>query len=387
MATDPRPDAPATADAFLVAPTNVATQRLFVAGTRMNDGKTTSCLGIFAALQQRFGKVGFIKPVGQRFVTIDGQLIDEDSILLERTFNVQVPIQSMSPIAIDGTFTRRYLESPDQMNAELIDKLCRAFDRASWEKNVTIIEGSGHAGVGSVFDMSNARVAKILKAKAIIVSRGGIGQPIDEIALNKALFDKEGVEVIGAIINKVQPDKMELVRKYCTLALDKLGIPLLGLLPEMKQLSSPNLQQVAEQIDGEWMNRGQDTANRRVKNIIIGAMTATGILDAISQGTLLITPGDREDIIMAVLSYSSAKDAEAISGIVLTRGIVPHQRLHRLISKSEIPVILAPGDSYAVASRIHSMTVKTQPGDSDKIPLIKNIVQENIDLDRLVASF
>ena len=382
MATNP----PTPVAEYLTAPVNTATKRIFVAGTRMNDGKTTSCLGLFAALQHRFAKVGFIKPVGQRFVTIDGQLIDEDSILLDRTFDVQVPIQSMSPIAIDGTFTRRYLEDPGPMNAELVDRLCRAFDRASWEKNVTIIEGSGHAGVGSVFDMSNARVAKILKAKAIIVSRGGIGQPIDEIALNKALFDQEGVEVIGAIINKVQTDKTELVRKYTSLALAKLGIPLLGLLPEIKQLSSPNLQQVAEQIDGEWMNRETGSGNRRVKNIIIGAMTATGILDAISQGTLLITPGDREDIIMAVLSYCAAKDAEAIAGIVLTLGITPHKRLHALIAKSPIPVILAQGDSYAVASRIHSMTVKTQPDDLDKIPLIKNIVQENIDLARIVAS-
>ncbi|NEQ71161.1 MAG: dethiobiotin synthase, partial [Symploca sp. SIO2D2] len=87
---------------LLTTPTNVATKRIFVAGTRMNDGKTTTCLGLFAALQQKFRKVGFIKPVGQRFVKIDGQLIDEDSILLDKTYNVEVPIQSMSPIDGDG---------------------------------------------------------------------------------------------------------------------------------------------------------------------------------------------------------------------------------------------------------------------------------------------
>ena len=368
-------------------PVNSQTKRIFVAGTRMNDGKTTTCLGLFAALQQRYQKVGFIKPVGQRFVTVGGQLIDEDSILLERTYNVQVPIESMSPIAIDGTFTRRYLDDPDHLNARLVDKLCRAFDRASWEKNFTIIEGSGHAGVGSVFDMSNARVAKILDAKAIIVSRGGIGQPIDEIAMNKALFDQEGVEVIGAIINKVQSDKMDLIRKYTSIALKKLNIPLLGLLPEMEQLASPNLHQVASRIDGEWMNGERESGGRRIRNVIIGAMTASGILDAITPGTLLITPGDREDLIMAVLSYAAAKGEDMIAGIVLTRGIAPHKSLQELIGKSEIPVILAPSDSYSVASRIHSMTVKTQPEDSDKIPVIKKLIQENFDLDQLVSSF
>ena len=368
-------------------PTNVDTKRVFVAGTRMNDGKTTTCLGLFAALQQRFGKVGFIKPVGQRFVQINGQLVDEDSILLEKTFKVEVPITDMSPIAIDGTFTRRYLDDAKNMNAELTDKMVRAFDRASWEKSFTLIEGSGHAGVGSVFDMSNARVAKILGAKAIIVGRGGIGQPIDEIAMNKALFDKEGVEVIGAIINKVQPEKMDLIRKYCGIALKRLGIPLLGLLPEVEVLSSPNLRQIASRIDGEWLHGEKESSNRRINNIVIGAMTATGILDTLHPHTLLITPGDREDIIMAVLSYAATQGEDAAAGIVLTRNITPHPRLQEMIAQSVIPVILAPGDSYTVASRIHSMTVKTQPDDCDKIPVIKKMVQENVDLNALAKSF
>ena len=353
----------------------------------MNDGKTTTCLGLFAALQQRFGQVGFIKPVGQRFVEIDGQLIDEDSVLVEKTYNVETPIESMSPIAIDGSFTKRYLDDPQRMGADLTHRVCSAFDRASWEKNFTLIEGSGHAGVGSVFNMSNARVAKLLGAKAIIVSRGGIGQPIDEIAMNKALFDQEGVDVIGAIINKVQSDKMDYIRKYTGLALKNLGIPLLGLLPEEKVLTSPNLGQIHRRAKGQWLHEVPGTSSRRISNIIIGAMTATGFLDTIRPGTLLITPGDREDIIMAALSYEATSPKDSISGIILTRGIAPHPRLQELIRQSSIPVILADSDSYAVASRIHGMTVKTQPEDSDKIPLIKDMIQNNINLDLLVESF
>ncbi|MCH6255570.1 AAA family ATPase [Puniceicoccaceae bacterium K14] len=371
---------------FLTAPKNQSTKRIFVAGTRMNDGKTTTCLGLFAALLQQYGSVGFIKPVGQRFVKIGGQLIDEDSVLLDKIFNVNAPIDSMSPIAIDGTFTRRYLENPEQTLQKLTDKVCRAFDRASFGMDFTLIEGSGHAGVGSVFDMSNARVAKILNAKAIIVSRGGIGQPLDEIAMNKALFDKEGVEVIGAIINKVQIDKIDLVRKYTTLGLKKLGIPLLGLLPERKVLTSPNLLQVADKIKGEWLNGKNESGTRRINKIIIGAMTATSILDSVAPGTLLITPGDREDIIMAVLSFSASRGDNSVAGIVLTRGIVPHPRLREMIGESSIPIIIAKDDSYTVASNIHSMTVKTQPQDEDKIPVIKKLTQENLDLDLLHKS-
>ena len=196
---------------LLATPTNQETRRIFVAATRMNDGKTTTCLGLFAALQSLYPRIGFIKPVGQRFIEVQGQHVDEDSHLLDTVFNVRVPIESMSPVTVDGTFTRRYLKNPGPTLAQLKDKICRAFDRVSWEKDFTLIEGTGHAGVGSVFDLSNASVAHLLGAKVILVSPGGIGRPIDEIALNKALFDQAGVEIVGAILNKVDPDKIPVI--------------------------------------------------------------------------------------------------------------------------------------------------------------------------------
>src|SRR5690606_3798376 len=110
----------------------------------------------------------------------------------------------------------------------------------------TLIEGTGHAGVGSVFDLSNARVAKLLNAKAVIVCPGGIGRPIDEIALNKALFDQVGVEVVGAILNKVEEDKMDMIADYAGRGLKRLGVPLLGILPVQPVLARPNLSQIAE---------------------------------------------------------------------------------------------------------------------------------------------
>src|SRR4051812_28765659 len=92
---------------LLREPTNNVTKRIFVAATRMNDGKTTTCLGLFAALLSLYSRVGFIKPVGQRFIEVDGHKVDEDSYLLDVIYNVHVPIESMSPVTVDGTFTRR----------------------------------------------------------------------------------------------------------------------------------------------------------------------------------------------------------------------------------------------------------------------------------------
>ena len=371
---------------LLQAPTNHVTKRLFVAATRMNDGKTTTCLGLFAALQTIFPRMGFIKPVGQRFVEVDGHKIDEDSVLLDKIYDVHVPIESMSPVAVDGTFTRRFLKSPDTMLPELEDIICRAFDRVSWEKDFTLIEGTGHAGVGSVFDLSNARVAKLLEAKVILVTPGGIGRPIDEIALNKALFDHEGVEVVGVILNKVEADKIDLIEDYAGRGLSRLGVPLLGVLPIQQILSAPNLAQIAEHIDGRWLNGRRGGAKQRVERVVVGAMTAKGIVEHLQAGTLIITPGDRDDIILAAISSAQLQPTNTVAGIILTNDIEPHPKLRELLTQTDIPVITAAGESYTITSKINGMTVKTQPEDTDKIPIIKRLITEHVDLDKLLTA-
>lgn len=372
---------------LLTAPRNTTTKRIFIAATRMNDGKTTTSLALFSALRSITERVGFIKPVGQRFVDVDGHRIDEDSVLLSQIFDVEVPIQAMSPIAIHPSFTRDYLDDPKQGHAANIDKMCRAFDRAAYDKDYIIIEGTGHAGVGSVFDLSNADVARRLNAKVIIVARGGIGRPIDEIALNQALFKQAGVEIIGAIINKVEVDKVEMVRKYCQIGLKRMGIPLLGCIPIENSLTAPKLNQVVEEVNGRWLNGREEGSLHRVDRVIIGAMAAKGLVDYLQKGVLIITPGDREDIILSAIATEGIAGSQVISGIILTRNVLPHPKLMDMISKTKIPVIICNEESYDVASKIHNMTVKTQPSDNDKIPIIKDLIVKNIDLKTIQDAF
>src|SRR5258705_9865101 len=141
---------------------NNVTPRVFIAATRQNDGKTTTSLGLIAALQEFYPRIGYIKPVGQRFVEIEEQKIDEDTVLMDSVFRLNCPLVDMSPIAVEPDFTRKYLESAN--TESLVRKLQNAFDRVAWEKDFVLCEGSGHAGVGSVFDLSNAQLAKILRA-------------------------------------------------------------------------------------------------------------------------------------------------------------------------------------------------------------------------------
>lgn len=364
---------------------NTVTPRIFIAATEQNVGKTTTSLGLYGALRKRFGPIGFIKPVGQRFIEIEGKRIDEDSVLIRDTFGTQIPIEDMSPIAVEPDFTRRYIERSN--SEQLVRRIRHSFDRASWEKNFAIIEGTGHAGVGSVFDLSNARVARLLQSKVILVTPGGIGRPIDEAAVNKALFDAEGVEVIGVIMNKVLPSKYDYISDFGRRGFERLGLELLGVMPQERMLSEPTLVDVCGVIRGEVLS-GRDMLRRRASTVMIGAMQAGNVLDRLETNTLLVVPGDREDIILAAISHAVAgtdPHHSNLSALVLSESLRPDSAaIADLIATAPLPIIASPMDSYTIASRIHSMTVKTLPGDSEKIERIQQLVSEHVNVDRIL---
>jgi len=367
---------------LLSSPMNKDTSRIFVAATRMNDGKTTTCLGLTAALQTMGLNVGYIKPIAQRIVQSGEDQVDEDTLLIDGLFSLDIPIAAMSPVAIGPEFTKNYLENPNEIGPQLKDRICRAFDRAAYGKDIIVVEGSGHAGVGSVFGASNADNAKVLGSKALIVAAGGIGKPIDEIALNKALFDQSGVEVVGVILNKVLPDKIDFIRDFASRGLKKLGVPLIGVVPLQETLVYPNLDQVAEETKARWIH--QPAGLRRVRRVVIGAMSARRAAEYFRvNGTLVIVPGDREDLLEAFIEGGGAK---SLSGIILSNGLLPNDALMKKLTDAGIPVAAVEAESFAVTARINNMTVKTMRQDSDKIPIIEKMIRESVDIPALLKS-
>ncbi len=363
---------------------NSVTPRVFVAATEQNVGKTTTSIGLYATLRDRLGAIGFIKPVGQRFIEVDGKRIDEDSVLIRDTFDTQIPIEDMSPIAVEPDFTRRYIEASN--SEQLVRRIRHSFDRACWEKEFAIIEGTGHAGVGSVFDLSNARVAQLLESKVILVTTGGIGRPIDEAAVNHALFQRQGVEVIGVIMNKVLPSKYDYISEFARRGFARLGLELLGVMPQERMLSEPTLVDVCGAIRGDVLC-GEDAMRSRAGTVMIGAMSPDNVLARLEERTLLICPGDRENVLLAALDRARELEPETERGIVaivLSESLLPSASTLNRLRGAPWPVIVSPMDSYTIASRIHSMTVKTLPGDSEKIDRIQSLVSDHVDVDRIL---
>ena len=367
---------------LLQRPMNLDTRRVFVAATRMNDGKTTTCLGLTAALQAMGLHVGYIKPIAQRVVMSGEDQVDEDTLLIDGLFDLNVPIAAMSPVAIGPDFTKQYLENPEEIGPQLKDRICRAFDRTAYGKDIVVVEGSGHAGVGSVFGASNADNARVLGSKAIIVAAGGIGKPIDEIALNKALFDKAGVEVVGAILNKVMPDKVDFIRDFAGRGLRRMGVPLLGVVPLQETLVYPNLDQVADETKARWIH--QPAGLRRVRRVVIGAMSARRSAEYLRvPGTLVIVPGDREDLLEAFIAGAGT---QPLSGVFFSNGLLPDEGIIRRLKEAGIAMAAVEAESFAVTARINNMTVKTMRQDADKIPIIRKMISESVDIPALLRA-
>jgi len=358
---------------------------LFVAATRQNEGKTTVSLGLLSAFHDICPPVGFMKPVGQRYVEVDDVRVDEDVALMRAVFEPECGLADMSPVTVGRSFTRDYIRNPDLAGLE--QRVRAAYERVAEGKRSVIVEGTGHAGVGSVFDMCNARVAKLLGAKVIIVTSGGIGRPIDEVMLNRSLFREYGVEVLGVVLNKVLPQKLEEIAAIVEEGLARQGIDLLGVMPYEEILANPTMRQVLDELHGDLLH-GEDFLSNEIHTVIVGAMTAHRALDYIYRRCLLITPGDREDLILAAMSSCAVgvDRSNCVAGMLLTGGVTPQRNILRLVRRTQIPVVLVEDDSYSAATAVKDIQIKIQPLDRKKIITARRLVKRHVDVQKIVDS-
>lgn len=357
-------------------------KRIFVAATRQNDGKTVVSIGLVLCLKKALPNIGFIKPVGQKYVLVNGEKVDKDSVLMKKICGLSEAVKDMNPIAVEEGFTSRYLDAPDP--TPLHRSIKESYQRVAEGKDMVVIEGTGHAGVGSVFDLSNAEVAGMLNAPVLLISIGGIGRPLDEIALNAALFEKKGVVIKGVIINKVLEEKKAVVEKHVVKGLARMNMKLIGILPFVPLLSQPNIFQVCEVVKGRVL-AGESKFARKIGGVLVGAMTARHALDRFKPNSLLVTPGDREDLILAALSHCTISHGvcDLVCGLVLTGGLQPHKTILDLIKKADVPTILSSAGTYEVASAINGLVGKIREEDTDKIEIARKLVEENIRIEEI----
>jgi len=359
-------------------------RHVYLAATGQNRGKTTVSLGVLDGFLRRGLSTGFMKPVGQRTVIEDGVPADEDAVLMRHVFGLAEPLTQMSPVHIPRGFTQTYIDGGfvEDLPARIRD----AHAAFGTTREILLIEGTGHAGVGAVIDLSNAVVAKMLGAPAVIVSEGGVGRPIDEIVLNAALFERHGVHVAGAIVNKVDLDAKPGLARTLERGLARHGIPLLGVLPYRPLLSNPTLAMVLDVVQGEAISPAPDV-DQVIGGVAIGAMEPEHMLQRIGPRTLVIVPGDRTDVIRTIVGAHANGDPDDVGalGLVLTGGYRPEPAVIDAIRRARLFATLVPEDTYVVASAMHDLLVKTHASDAGKIAEIKALVWEYLFIDRVLG--
>lgn len=380
----PAPAAPpVTSSAPAVTTRPAKIRNLFVTATRPNAGKTAITLGITHALVKSGRNIGFIKPVGSADLESGKHKIDEDTLLISRACNVHCNIDDMNPVSIRSGFPTEFIAKGG--HEALLKKLTASFGRVSEGKEFVVIEGTGHGAVGAAFGLSNAFTAKMFNAKAILVASGGIGHPIDEILLNQRFFLQEGVEILGVIINKVFPHEVEAIEGIARRILEDHGLRLLGAIPYAEELYQPSMMQVLEELRGNLIN-GDQSLTHSLGRILLGAMTPHNALERMSGSQCIVTPGDREDLILCALARHvlDPKKEFVLTGLVLTGGLFPGKATLDMIRRTDIPVIVAKEDSYTVASRLTQIVVKISPWDKAKVETICSLVAEHVKIPQIL---
>jgi BioD-like phosphotransacetylase family protein len=355
-------------------------RQVYVAATGRNRGKTTLSLGLLAALIGKGMATAFTKPVGQRYAMVGETPADEDAILMKELFGLDDDLTDMSPVHIPRGFTKSFIRG--EVVQDLGARIDVAHANLAAGHDALIIEGTGHAGVGSVVGLSNAEVAARMGARVVIISEGGVGRPIDEIVLNQALFACRGVPLVGAVINKVDVESDPSLPEVLRQGLARHGIELLGILPYRPVLAHPTLSMLLEQMHGELLSGGEDM-DRLIEHIAIASGQARHVIEKIGPGSLLIVQGDRQDVIHATIAANETQKqlnqepglldrlrtrtrfgrqpddpaAQLMAGIVFTANRRPAERDIEALRQAGIFALLAPDETYPVASQLHNLSL------------------------------
>jgi len=359
---------------------------IFIAATGQNVGKTTLCLGMIAGLKKRFSNVGFIKPVGQQHVKIDQRtIVDKDAVLFKKHFKLNTDWADMSPVIIPSGFTRDFIDEKISVDI-LLENIQDSFKKIAVVNDYTIVEGTGHVGVGSIVNLNNAKVAATLGLDMVIIASGGLGSAHDELALNFAMCEKYGVKVRGVILNRVFDDKREMINEYFPRALKKWNVPLIGCVPFNEFLSKPTVRDFEALFDTTLLS-GEQHHYRHFEDFRLVAGSLEAYRNEINPKELVITPATREDIILATIEkHNAVRREQGIDfegGMILTGKQPPSEIILAEIRKVDIPTLYAPLCSYDAMKNITSHIAKIRTKDIPKIEKAIKLVEENVDFDIL----
>jgi phosphate acetyltransferase len=362
-------------------------RNVFLAAIEPDSGKSLVALGLMEALARRSGRVGFFRPV-----VAAGAEPDADVELLRRTFRLAQSYEESFAVTEDDLAA---MSDRGQYDL-LLKRILEAFRRLDQSTDLVLVEGGDLPGASRALELDfNAELANHLGCLVLLVVRGSrrsAGEVLDAARLAHGSLVSRGCTILATICNRVDPSVAEEVRRRLP---EAVGDEPAYVLPEVPALDAPTVAEVAQALSARFVRPldGADAAStrREVRNVIVGAMNLPNFLGHLHDGDVVITPGDRADLIVGVLASRLSGTYPNVAGLVLTGGLDPEPAILRLVDglgAASVPVLSVGTDTYSTAATVGAVRGALRADSELKIARALALFEEHVDvaaLERRVA--
>nr|WP_315151208.1 phosphate acetyltransferase [uncultured Flavobacterium sp.] len=356
---------------------------IYIATSEEDSGKSIVTLGLMSMLMSKTAKVGYFRPIVEDFE--DGKQDNHIETVINH-FGLD--------IAYNDTFAIKKSKLIKKKNkgklGEVLDLIIEKYKQLEDKSDFVLVEGTSFLGEGTAIEMDlNVLIAKNLGIPAIIVGTG-VGKTLDELVDSLGLayhsFKMKDVEVLSVIANKVLPENIELVKAGLKKSLPQ-GV-LVDAIPMISSLKNITIQEIVNELDAKVLF-GEAYLNNQISSFSVGAMQLRNYLMHLKEDGLVITPGDRADIILGALQANESINYPSISGIVLTGNIIPEETILKLIEglSPVVPIIAVNEGTYVITNKIGDIKPKIYANNLQKIQTSIDTFEKYVDLDSLTEKF
>ncbi|MET3029110.1 phosphate acetyltransferase [Flavobacterium sp. UW10123] len=352
---------------------------IYIATSDHNSGKSIITLGLMSILIGKTAKVGYFRPIIEDFV--DGEVDNHIETVLSY-FNLDIKFEDAYAI----TKSRLIKKKNKGKIGEVLDLIIEKYKKLEERFDFVLVEGTSFTGEGTSIELDlNVLIAKNLGIPTIIVG-SGVGKTLEELLDSLYLvydsFKIKEVEVLSVFANKVQPENIELV----TSSLQK-SLPsnvLVNTIPLISSLNNPTMQEIVHELNAKVLF-GENYLNNEIGHYSVGAMQLHNYLVHLHDNALVITPGDRSDIILGALQANESANYPTISGIILTGNIVPEESILKLIEglSAIVPIIAVDGGTYHITNKIGSIKSEIYANNTHKIETSINTFEKYVEIEAL----
>jgi len=352
---------------------------IYIMSSEPQSGKTLAALGIMEALAGRVHRLSVFRPLVR-----EGDEQDHLINLVSTRYSLQGSYEDM----YGTTYARARELLTAGKQEDLYREILERFRRLESTSDIVVCIGTDYRSVSAALEFDfNIEVMNNLGTPVIPVINGYNRTPSLIADMAKVLLNAlkaKNVELLSLVVNRVQPDEKENVFTALTHAFPEVPI---HVLPENPLLNTTSIREIANALKAEMISGDTAWLDGEIKHIKIAAMELPHFLDHIEDGSLVITPGDRSDIILGSLTADMSRSYPRIAGLLLTGGIPPAQQVRKLLDgldMAPVPVLSVQTDTFTTAMNVNAVEPSIVHGDTRKVAAVLGMVESSVDLPALL---